>query len=75
MGQASPSLRLFTVSYILLLSKQRSLLLINSDDVVINLALLNVWFYALLYLLCSSPSSEYVVLDPVSGLVGLDTRD
>jgi hypothetical protein len=25
--------------------------------------------------LCASPSSEYVVLDPVSGLVGLDPRD
>jgi hypothetical protein len=31
--------------------------------------------YALLYLLFASPSSEYVVLDPVSGLVGLDPRD
>jgi hypothetical protein len=47
----------------------------NSDDDVINLILLNVWFYALLYLLCDSPSSETVVLDPVSGLVGLDPRD
>jgi hypothetical protein len=47
----------------------------NSNDDVINLILLNVWFYALLYLLCASPSSEYVVLDPVSGLVGLDPRD
>jgi hypothetical protein len=28
-----------------------------------------------LYLLCASPSSEYVVLDLVSGLVGLDPRD
>jgi hypothetical protein len=27
------------------------------------------------YLLCDSPSSEIVVLDPVSGLVGLDPRD
>jgi hypothetical protein len=35
----------------------------------------NVWFYALLYLLCASPSSEYVVLDAVSGLVRLDARD
>jgi hypothetical protein len=26
-------------------------------------------------LLCASPSSEYMVLDPVSGLVGLDPRD
>jgi hypothetical protein len=25
--------------------------------------------------LYASPSSEYVVLDPVSGLVGLDPRD
>jgi hypothetical protein len=25
--------------------------------------------------LCASPLSEYVVLDPVSGLVGLDPRD
>jgi hypothetical protein len=58
MGQASPSLRLFFVSYIPLHSE-----------------LLNVWFYALLYLLCASPSSEYVVLDPISGLVGLDPRD
>jgi hypothetical protein len=31
--------------------------------------------YALLYLLCAAPSSEYVVFDPVSGLVGLDPRD
>jgi hypothetical protein len=28
-----------------------------------------------LYLLCDSPSSEIVVLDPVSGLVALDPRD
>jgi hypothetical protein len=28
-----------------------------------------------LYVLYASPSSEYVVLDPVSGLVGLDLRD
>jgi hypothetical protein len=47
----------------------------NSDDDVINLILFNVWIYALLYLLCASPSSEYVVLDPVSGLIGLDLRD
>jgi hypothetical protein len=47
----------------------------NSDDDVISLILFNVWFYALLYLLCDSPSSETVVLDPVSGLVGLDPRD
>jgi hypothetical protein len=47
----------------------------NSDDDVINLILLNVWLYVLLYLLCDSPSSEIVVLDPVSGLVGLDPRD
>jgi hypothetical protein len=47
----------------------------NSDDDVINLILLYVWFYALLYLLCDSPSSEIVVLDPVSGLVRLDPRD
>jgi hypothetical protein len=26
-------------------------------------------------LLCDSPSSEIVVLDPVSGRVGLDPRD
>jgi hypothetical protein len=26
-------------------------------------------------LLCDSPSSEIVVLDPVSGLAGLDPRD
>jgi hypothetical protein len=25
--------------------------------------------------LCASPSSEYVVLDPFSGLVGLDPRN
>jgi hypothetical protein len=47
----------------------------NSDDDVISLILLNVWFYALFYLLCDSPSSEIVVHDPVSGLVGLDPRD
>jgi hypothetical protein len=47
----------------------------NSDDDVINLILLYVWFYALLYLLYDSPLSEIVVLDPVSGLVGLDPRD
>jgi hypothetical protein len=35
MGQASPSLRLFTVSHIPLHSEQWSLLLQNSDDVVI----------------------------------------
>jgi hypothetical protein len=46
-----------------------------SDDDVIYLILLNIWFYVLLYLLCASPSSEYVVLDPVIGLVGLDPRD
>jgi hypothetical protein len=28
-----------------------------------------------LYVLCDSPSSEIVVLDSVSGLVGLDPRD
>jgi hypothetical protein len=28
-----------------------------------------------LSLLCDSPSSEIVVLDPVSGRVGLDPRD
>jgi hypothetical protein len=28
-----------------------------------------------LYVLCDSPSSEIVVLDPVSGRVGLDLRD
>jgi hypothetical protein len=28
-----------------------------------------------LYLLCDSPSSEIVVLDPVSGRVRLDPRD
>jgi hypothetical protein len=28
-----------------------------------------------LYLLCDSPSSEIVVLDPVSVRVGLDPRD
>jgi hypothetical protein len=28
-----------------------------------------------LYLLCDSPSSEIVVLDPVSGRGGLDPRD
>jgi hypothetical protein len=51
----------FVVSFIPLHSEQRSLC--------------NVWFYALLYLLCASPSSEYVVLDHVGGLVGLDPRD
>ena len=47
----------------------------DDDGDVIILILFNVWFYALLYLLCDSPSSETVVLDPVSGLVGLDPRD
>jgi hypothetical protein len=75
MGQAFPSPRLFIVSFIPLHFEQRSLLLLNSDDDVINLILLHVWFYVLLYLLCASPSSEYVVLDPVSGLIGLDPRD
>jgi hypothetical protein len=28
-----------------------------------------------LYLLCDSPSSEIVVLDPVRGRAGLDPRD
>jgi hypothetical protein len=50
-------------------------LLLNSNDVVINLTLPNVWFYVLLYLFYASPSSEYMVLDPVSGLVRLDPRD
>jgi hypothetical protein len=45
------------------------------DDDVIILILRHVWFYALLHLLCDSPSSEIVVLDPVSGRVGLDARD
>jgi hypothetical protein len=31
--------------------------------------------YALLFFLCTSPSSEYVVLDLVSDLVGLDPSD
>jgi hypothetical protein len=35
-GQASPSLRLFIVSYIPLQPEQWSLLLLNSDDVVIT---------------------------------------
>jgi hypothetical protein len=61
----------FSVSSIPLHYEQWSLLLLNSDDVVINFVLLNVWFYVLLYFLCASPSSEYVVLDPVCGLVGL----
>ena len=47
----------------------------NTDDDVIILILFNVSIYALLYLLCASPSSEYVVLDPVSRLIGLDPRD
>jgi hypothetical protein len=47
----------------------------NSDGDVIILILLHAWFYALLYLLCDSPSSEIVVLDSVSVLVGLDPRD
>jgi hypothetical protein len=75
MGNASPYIRLFIVSFISLYFEQRPLLLLNSDDVVINLIFLNVWFYVLLHLLCASPSIEYVVLDPVSGLVGLDPRD
>jgi hypothetical protein len=47
----------------------------NSNGDVIILILLPAWFYALLYLLCDSPSSEIVVLDPVSGRVGLHPRD
>jgi hypothetical protein len=47
----------------------------HSDGDVIILILLPTWFYALLYLLCDSPSSEIVVLDPVSGRVGQDPRD
>jgi hypothetical protein len=35
----------------------------------------NLWFYSLLYFLCASPSSEYVVLDPVSRFIGLDPRN
>jgi hypothetical protein len=47
----------------------------NSNGDVIILILLPAWFYALLYLLCDSHSSEIVVLDPVSGRVGQDPRD
>jgi hypothetical protein len=75
MGQASPSLCLFIVSFIPLHPNNDDYFCKNSDDDVIYLILLNVWFYVLLYLLCASTSSEYVVLDPVSGLVGLDSRD
>jgi hypothetical protein len=75
MGQASPSLCLFIVVLFCCTTNNDDYFCKNSDDDVINLILLNVWFYALLYLLCDSPSSETVVLDPVSGLVGLDPRD
>jgi hypothetical protein len=65
MGQASPSLRLFTVSYILLHSEQWSLLLINFDDVVITLRIpLNYGF--MLCCICSVPhlrvSTWYLIL-------------
>jgi hypothetical protein len=75
MGQVSPSLHLRIISFIPLRSEQWSPLLLKLRCWCNNLILLNVWFYALLYLLCASPSSEYVVLDPVSGLIGLDPRD
>jgi hypothetical protein len=75
MGQASPSLHLFIVSLFRCIPNNDHYFCSNSDDVVINLILLNVWFYVLLYFLCASPSSEYVVLDLVSGLVRLDLRD
>jgi hypothetical protein len=53
MGQASPYLRLFIVSFIPLHFEQRPLLLLNSNDVVINLILLNVWFYVFIaFALC-----------------------
>jgi hypothetical protein len=65
MGQASPSLHLFTISYIPLHSEQWSLLLINSDDVVITLRTpLNYGF--MLYCICSVPhlrvSTWYLIL-------------
>jgi hypothetical protein len=74
MGQASPSLHLSLVLF-RCIPNNDDYFCKNSDDNVINLILLNLWFYVLLYLLCASSSSEYVVLDPVSGLVGLDPRD
>jgi hypothetical protein len=75
MGQASPSLCLISLVLFRCTSNNDDYFCTNSDDDVINLILLNVWFYALLYLLCDSPSSEIVVLDPVSCPVGLDPRD
>jgi hypothetical protein len=76
MGQASPPLRSFIVSlFFRCIPNNDDYFCKNSDDDVINLILFNVWIYALLYLLCASPSSEYMVLDPISGLVGLDPRD
>jgi hypothetical protein len=73
--QASPSLYLFTVSLFPLHFEQWWLLLQNFYDDVITYYPFHAWFYALLYLLCDSPSSEIVVLDPVSSRVGLDPRD
>jgi hypothetical protein len=75
MGQASPSLRLFFRLFYSAAFQTMVTAFAKLRDVVINLILLNVWFYALLYLLCASPSSEYVVLDPISGLIGLHPRD
>jgi hypothetical protein len=48
----------------------------NSDDDVITLSTyLNYGFMLYCIFLCASPSSEYAVLDPDSGLVGVDPRD
>jgi hypothetical protein len=64
MGQASPSFHLFIVSFMPLHSEQWSLLLLKSDDVVINLILLNVGF--MFYCICSVPhhrvSTWYLIL-------------
>jgi hypothetical protein len=64
MGQASPSLCLFTVSFIRCIPNNDDYFCKNSDDDVINLVLLNVWFYVLLYLLCAHHrvSTWYLIL-------------
>jgi hypothetical protein len=64
MGQASPSLRLFTVSYIPLPSEQ-PLLLKNSSDVVIILST-SLMYGFMLYCICFVPhlrvSTWYLIL-------------
>jgi hypothetical protein len=75
MGQASPSLHLIIISFIPLHFEQWSLLLQKLRWCCNKFNTPSCGFYVLLYLLYVSPLSEYVVLDPVSGLVGLGPRD